>query len=175
VLALIAGIGVLSLTQPPDRVAVLIAADALPAGAVISEASFRETEVEPLEGLVRADELASVEEWTLTVPVPAGAPLTHAMLSPPPGSAPDLLAITLEPEHAIQGRLAPGDFVDIYVTNDEGAGLLASAIQVVSVEVGEGGLNGSDVALLLAVDDALALDLVAAMRLATLDLVRVSS
>jgi Flp pilus assembly protein CpaB len=174
VLALIVGVGVLSLTQPPSRVAVLVAAEALPAGAVISEASLREAEVEPLEGLVRADERATLDEWILDVPVPAGAPLTHAMLSPPSGSSPDLLAVTLEAEHAVQGRLAPGDLVDIYVTDDEGARLLASTIQVVSVEVGAGGLDGSDVAVLLAVDDTLALDLIAAMRLAVLDLVRVS-
>jgi hypothetical protein len=76
--------------------------------------------------------------------------------------------------HAVQGQLIAGDLVDIYVTDDLETRLLAASIKVISAEVDTVGLVGSDVALLLAVDDALAPRLVAAMQTAAIDLVRVT-
>lgn len=174
-LALVAGLGVLALTRPAERVAVLVAGEPLPAGIRLADATLYEADIEPLDGLLLLDEAGDVAGWTLRVPVPAGAPLTHAMLAPPEGATPDLIGLTLDRAHAVQGRLDPGDLVDIYVTDDDSTRLLAAAVQVVSAEVGTGGLSGNDVSLLLAVEDgSLAPDLVAAIHAAAIDLVLVS-
>lgn len=175
VLALIAGLGVLALTRPPQRVAVLVAAEDLPAGAIVGEAALGEADVEPLDGLLLVDDVGDIAEWTLSLSIPAGAPITHAMISPPTGSTPDLVGLTLDRAHAVQGRIVPGDLVDIYITDDEGAHLLATGIQVVLAEVGSGGLGGNAVSLLLAVRDrSLVAELVTAIHSSAIDLVLVS-
>lgn len=173
-LALIAGLVVLSLTQPPERISVLVAAEALPAGVPFESLALREEAVEPLHGLVPSDRSSDLTGWSLSVPIEKGAPLTESVLSPPPGSLPDLIAVTLEPGHAVQGRLVAGDAVDIYVTDDSGTRLLAESVAVIAAEIGSGGLAGGDVALLVAVDELLAPELVSAMRTAEIDLVRVT-
>ena len=175
-LALVAGLGVLVLTRPADRVAVLMAAEPLPAGVPLADAPLREVRAEPLDGLLLLEEADSIRDWTLAVSVPSGTPLTHAMLAPPGNAVPDLIGLTLDRANAVQGRLTPGDLVDIYITDDDGTRLLARSVQVVSAEVGTGGLSGTDVALLLAVEDrSLVPDLVEAVHAAAVDLVLVSS
>jgi hypothetical protein len=175
VLALVAGLGVLALTRPPERVAVLLAADQLPSGTRVVDAALREAQVEPLDGLLLASDLEAFSDWTFDVAVPADSPLTMAMLSPPRGITPDVVALTLERGHAVQGLLAPGDLVDIYVTNDGGTGLLASRVQVVYAEIGSSGLGASDVSLLLAIDDkSMTARLVTAIHSASMDLVLVT-
>lgn len=173
-LALIAGLTVLSLTRPPARVDVLVAAEALPAGVPLDTLAFTKASVEPITGLVQADQAPELVGWTLAVDLPEGAPLTHSILEPPPGTEPHLIAVTLEMGHAVQGQLIAGDLVDIYVTDDVETRLLAASVKVISAEVDTGALVGSDVALLLAADDALAPRLVAAMQTAAIDLVRVT-
>lgn len=172
--ALIAGLAVLSLTRPPERVSVLVAAETLPTGVPLESLSFTEATVEPIAGLILSERSPDLAGWSLAVPLQEGAPLTESVLSPPPGSIPDLIAVTLELGHAVQGQLAAGDLVDIYVTDEVGTRLLAGAVMVISAEVGTGGLGGGDVALLLAVDKALALQVVAATHTAEIDLVRVT-
>ncbi|MEX1208024.1 MAG: SAF domain-containing protein [Acidimicrobiia bacterium] len=173
-LALIAGLTVLSLTRPAARVEVLVAAEALPAGVPLDTFAFTKTSVEPIAGLVLADQAPELVGWTLAVDLSEGAPLTDSILEPPPGAEPHLIAVTLEMGHAVQGQLIAGDLVDIYVTDDLETRLLAASVKVISAEVDTVGLVGSDVALLLAVDDALAPRLVAAMQTAAIDLVRVT-
>ena len=65
-----------------------------------------------------------------------------------------------------------GDRIDIYISQAGGTELLASDVVVIAASTGAGGLGGGDTALLLAVDAALARDLVAAVHTAELDLVR---
>lgn len=173
-LALIAGLAVLSLTRPPQRVDVLVAAEALPAGLPLDPSAFTNTSVEPIAGLVLADQAPELAGWTLAVDLPQGAPLTESVLEPPPGTQPHLIAVTLDMGHAVQGQLIAGDLVDVYVTDEIETRLLAASVVVISATVGTDGLVGSDVALLLAVDDALAPRLIAAMQTAAIDLVRVA-
>jgi hypothetical protein len=173
-LALVAGLTVLSLTRPPERVTVLVAAEALPAGVPIESLAFNESVVEPIAGLVLADQAIDLTGWTLSVSLAEGAPLTESILSPPPGAVPHLIAITLERGHAVQGQLIAGDLVDIYVTDELETRLLAASVAVIAAEVGVEGFTGDEVALLLVVDDALAPQLVAAIQKAAIDLVRVT-
>jgi hypothetical protein len=173
-LALIAGLTVLSLTRPPERVDMLVAAEALPAGLPLETLAFTNASVEPIPGIVLADQAPQLVGWTLAVDLPEGAPLTESVLEPPPGAVPQLIAITLEMGHAVQGKLIAGDLVDIYVTDELETRLLAASVTVISAEVDTAGLVESDLALLLAVDDALAPQLVAAMQTAAIDLVRVT-
>jgi len=174
-LALFAGLGVMSITRPPARVSVLFAAEALPVGTPLGDLSLETRSVEPMDGLVLADQVEGIADWSLRVPLDPGAPLTAAVLEPPPGLLPDLVAVTLEPEHAVQGSLEAGDLVDIYVTDEDGTRVLARSITVIAATLGAGGLGGSDVSLLLAVDDALAPQLIAALQTASIDLVLVAA
>jgi hypothetical protein len=174
-LALLAGLGVWSLTRPPERVTVLVAAETLPAGMPLRDLALQEASVEPLSGLILAEEAAEFADWTLSVPVSGGSPLTAAVLLPPPGLIPDMIALTLEREHAVQGSLEAGDLVDVYVTDETGTRLLAESITVISAELGAEGFGGIDVALLLAVDDLLAPALIEATQTASIDLVLVAT
>jgi len=174
-LALVTGLGVLALTRPPTRVTALVAAKPLPSGSVLGDAALQEIRTEAVDGLLLAGELDALAEHTIRVPIAQGWPLTHAVLEPPAGTTSDLLALTLERGHAVQGLLVPGDRVDIFVSDDVGTRLLATAVQVVAVELGDGGIGVDDVSMLIALDDrALVPTLIGAMRTAALDLVLVS-
>jgi hypothetical protein len=83
-----------------------------------------------------------------------------------------VIALTLDPAHAVQGDLIAGDHVDIYVSQAGATEILATDVVVMAAPTGTGRLNGGDTELLLAVDSDLARELVAAMHTAELDLVR---
>jgi Flp pilus assembly protein CpaB len=92
--------------------------------------------------------------------------------------APNLLALEIDEAHAVLGRLNPGDAVDIYASASPlGAPtetrLIASSVYVVDATVSDSSVGGSQVQLLLAVNDELAATLTAAMNGGALDLVRV--
>jgi hypothetical protein len=120
----------------------------------LRDLALQEASVEPLSGLILAEEAAEFGDWTLLVPVSGGSPLTAAVLLPPPGLIPDMIAITLEREHAVQGSLEAGDLVDVYVTDETGTRLLAESITV---------------------DDLLAPALIEATQTASIDLVLVAT
>lgn len=91
-----------------------------------------------------------------------------------------MISVGVERSHAVLGRLAAGDLIDIYVTwpttlgEDPVTELLAADLFVVEVSApDEARLSGRDVSLVLAVDDALAPQIARASRSGELDLVRV--
>lgn len=170
-LALLAGGLVHSLTRPQPTVAVLVAAAPLAAGSRVADLDLTTRQVAAVAGFVPAAERDAFADHTLVAPLAAGDPLLTSLLTDRPGSRPDVVALTLDPAHAVQGDLTAGDRVDVYVSADGGTRLLAGDVAVVSVAVDDR-LGGGDVALLLAVDQDTALTLVAAMRSSDLDLVR---
>ena len=172
VLALIAAIIVMTLTRPSERVSVLVAGAPLPPGVALSDLPVDERLTEPIAGLITAEEMPGLADRVLLVPVEAGSPLLMSMLAPPGGPTSDVVAVTLEPGNAVQGDLRPGDRVDVYVSDDLGTRRIAESMTVADVAVGGGGLGGNEVAVLLAVDTALAEQIITAMHTGSIDLVR---
>jgi len=172
VLALAAALAVMTLTRPVERIPVLVAGAFLPPGIPLDDLPIEERSVEPLEGLVPADQRAELAGRSLSVPLEAGSPILWSMLAPGEAGQADALAVTLEPGNAAQGDLRPGDLVDVYVSDDEGTSRIAAGISVIDADTGGGGFGGSDVAVLLAVDAPLAQQIISAMHTGSIDLVR---
>lgn len=179
-LAALAAALVLATTRPPPTVPVLVAAADLPAGQPLTSADVSVRELASSRGLVAGDSLGELTGWSLAAPVGAGEPLLPSLLREPERlTQPSLFALAVDEEHAVLGRLAAGDLVDVIVTWDAPVGeaavteLLADDVYV--VEARRGDSTGSPaVQLLLAVDDELALRLATAVHAGEFDLVKVT-
>ena len=172
VLAVAAALAVMALTRPIERVPVLVAASPLPPGVPLDDLPLVEQSVELLEGMIRADQRAEVVDRSLTIPLAAGSPLLWSALAPGVVSPSDVLAVTLDRDAAAQGDLRPGDAVDVYLSDEQGTRRIAEAVTVIDAYEGGGGLGGTDVAVWLAVDTALAEQVIAARHGGSIDLVR---
>ncbi len=180
-LAAVAALLVLIVTQPAPTVPVLIAAENVPAGVPLDASLVQVRQVAASEGLVEGSSLGELSGWTLAAPLSAGEPLVPSLLRPPAlQENPDLFALSLPESHAVLGRLAPGDRIDIFVTWPGSIGepgiteVLAAGVYVVDARVDDGSLNPDrDVALLLAVDQDLALAIAGAVRNGDIDLMKV--
>lgn len=181
ILAAVAALGVLQLTQPPERVPVLVAGSALPAGQPLEMLDIEVRYVESADGLVAGDAIGELELWTLRVPLAEGEPLVASLIRPPElVEAPNVIALSLRVENAVLGRLVAGDAVDVYHTSDTGfdrhatTELLASSVYVVEAVMSEASIDRGNVNVLLAVDDDLAAALAAASHTGEIDLVRIA-
>ena len=178
VLAILAGALVLVITRPPASTPVIVAGGDLPAGVPLAELPVEIRHVADAGGLVVGDTLGDLAAWTLAVPLQSGEPLLSSVLRPPElVTAPGLLAMTLDESHAVLGKLAAGDRVDVYVTYsspgaDRVTELLAEDVYIVEARAGGGSVGTPQVDLLVAVDDDLAARLTAAQRSGDIDLVR---
>ena len=178
--AALAAVLVLTVTRPPERTAVLVVAQGVAAGTTIDRTMFTTRLVESDEGLVPSAHLDRYEGWTLAVPLAVGDPVLASLLMPPEiAAAPNAIALSLPPEHAVLGRIGPGDFVDVYVTDRTPMGevtteLVASEVYVVAASIADDTISGGNVEVLLAVDDDLAPVLASAARADGVDLVRVA-
>lgn len=180
-LAALAGVLVLALTRPPVLVPVLVAGADLPAGTPLSELDVSVRQVSSAVGLVEGDSVGELADWSLRVPLVAGEPLSPSLLVPPQVSdARDALALSLDRSHAVQGNLSQGDLVDVLVTRPasfEGppeTELVATAVYILDVSLGESGFDADRVDVVLAVDGDLAAELANARESGTIDLVRVT-
>ena len=105
-----------------DARPVLIAARDLPAGAVLHASDLGVAYVKVDDGVYRAalpsDMLDSLVGRQLGEPVHAEQVLARAQLDSQLGLAPDQVAITIpaKPDNAVDGRLRPGDAVQVWVT-----------------------------------------------------------
>lgn len=171
-LALVTGVGIHTVTRPQPAIPVLVAGADLPPGVPLSELTTEVRSMTPNPGLVAAADATDLADYTLAVPLTLGDPLLASVLVAPPGSRPDVAALTLDRAHAVQGDLRAGDRVDIYVSDQAGSSLLAAGVLVVSATTASGGFDDGAVALLVAVDRQLAQRLLEAMHAAELDLVR---
>jgi hypothetical protein len=180
-LAALAAVLVLLLTQPPDRIPVLVVDADAASGVALGDLDIGVQYVESADGLVQGSSLGELGSWSLSVPLAAGEPLLKSLLRPPAMAAtPNLLALSLAGEHAVLGLLSAGDLVDVYVTADHPLGeepttsLVASDIYVVTATLSENPADRGRVDVLVAVDDALAPVLAQAARTGGIDLVKVS-
>ena len=180
-LAALAGVIVLTLTQPPAVVPVLVAGSDLPAGTPLQDLDVSVRQVSSSVGHVEGDSIGELEDWTLRVPLAAGEPIAPSLLVPPQvGLSPNAFALSLDRSHAVQGDLAAGDVVDVLVTLpatfDEPpvTNLVASRVYVLEIGFGDSGFDADRVDVLLAVDSELALRIANARESGTIDLVRVS-
>ena len=172
VLALVTGLGIHAVTRPPATVGVLVAAEDLAPGIPLSQLSTEIREFPEYPGLLTGVAAESLGDHVLSTRLAAGDPLLASLLIPRRGTRPDIAAITLSLEHAVQGDLAAGDLVDIYVTTTEATSLLAEDVLIVSAVSTGDGFGSGEVALLVAVDPRLASLLLEAANGSALDLVR---
>lgn len=178
-LAAVSVLLVLWMTRPVPTVPVLVADSDLPAGTPLSELDLSVRHTADPDGLVVGDEPGELSDWVLVAPLTAGEPLLPSLLrAPEVQAAPDLLALELDRSHAVLGRIDPGDRIDIYASTSRPGEpaetrLIAASVFVVDTAISESAVNGDQIELLLAVDDALAASLTAAMNGSDLDLVRV--
>ncbi len=178
-LAAAAALLVLWMTRPIATVPVLVAGSDLPAGTPLSKLDLTVKNTTDADGLVVGDEPGELSDWVLVAPIASGEPILPSLLrAPEVQAAPDLLALELDRAHAVLGRIDPGDRVDIYASTSRPGEptetrLVASSVFVVDATASDSTVNGDQIQLLLAVDDALAATLTAAMNGSDLDLVRV--
>jgi hypothetical protein len=180
-LAALAAVLVLVLTQPADRIPVLVVGEDAASGVALSDLDIGVHYVDSADGLVQGSSLGDLESWSLSVPLAAGEPLLKSLLRPPAMSTmPNVLALSLAGEHAVLGQLSAGDLVDVYVTSDHLLGeipetsLVASDIYLVAATMSDNPADRGRVDVLVAVDDGLAPILAKAARSGGIDLVKVS-
>lgn len=178
-LAASAALLVLIITRPTPTVSVLVAGSDLPAGKALAELDIAVREVTQAEGLVEGDSVGDLATWTLRVPIAKGEPLLPSMLQPAELlQAPNLISLEIEASHAVLGRVAAGDRIDLYQTTSASLGgetatkLIASDLYVVEARTGGSSVGREVVELLVGVDDDLAAALAAAVRSGDLDVVR---
>ncbi|HWQ23985.1 MAG TPA: Flp pilus assembly protein CpaB [Gaiellaceae bacterium] len=113
------------------RTPVLVAARDLQSGAVLRPSDLRTAELAgdsaTMAALVAEAELDTVIGRELTAPVPAGAPLARASVTPS-GSGPPALTLVVPVLHALGGELRPGDRVTVLATFRGGSAARARAI-----------------------------------------------
>ncbi len=181
-LAGVAAFVVLGLTRPEASVGVLVAAQDIPAGAVLDAGSVTSRQMGTADGLIAGTDVGELEGWALATGVEAGEPLLASLLVDPLAALrPPSLSISIPETHAALGSVIAGDSVDIYVTwpstssEPRHTELLAAGVLVLEARPAEDAIAGRrELELLLAVDDNLAPLIAGGHRIGDLDLVRVS-
>lgn len=174
-LAAAAALLTLNLSRPAPTVGVVFANSDLPAGIPLSELDLTIRQLSSGQGMVVEADLPAVGEWLLAEPIAKNEPLVPSQLRAPERTDhPDLLALSVDPAHAVLGRLSAGDLVDIYVTwdADNATERLAEAVHVVEARTDDDGFGDAEVQMLLAVDGDLAELLTGAVHTGALDIVK---
>ncbi len=161
-------------------VPVVTAVEAVTAGAAVGAEAFAVTEVRApdalLATLVTPAELDELVGHVAVHDLEPGDPLRASDLRRP--AAPDgsrAMSLPIPAEHAVGGRLVAGDRVDVIAVRDGRAAYLVTAAPVLAVPDGDvrAGLGALQAfAVTLAVDDAEALRLAAALRTGDLEVIR---
>lgn len=147
-----------ALHREPTGQRVAVAAEPLEAGTRLRRADVRFARVagsgEVLTALVHAD-----DAWrgkVVTGRVDAGEPLTHSRLRAPAAhDGKRAMSIPVERARAVNGRLAPGDRVDVVQAVGGTASVVAADLEVLDVEADRDGAFGGargQVTVTLAVD-----------------------
>lgn len=124
------------------EVPVVVATADIPAGAALDAADFRTVpgRLDPtaMDGLLAADQLSHLDGHVAAVPIPAGAPVRRADIVE--ASSADLggrrISIPVERDHAVGGRIAPEDRIDVIRVLDGVATYLVSGARVLDVADG---------------------------------------
>lgn len=151
----------------------------LPAGATFSPTAVAVTEVRVDEHvaatLLLTEQLADVDGWVLTQPVPAGGLVPLEALRPP--SAPSSLramSLPIPADRAVAGGIERGDRIDVIEVRDDGAVYVATDLEVLAVgrpDAGPASAAGG-FTVTVAVDEATALRLARAVDSSGVHVVR---
>ena len=172
VLAAVTALVVLMVTSPPERTAIVVAGSDLPAGLSLGELDLGTRRVEDGVGLINADSVGELSEYTLRSPLAADSPIPRSLLiAPEDERGVDLVGLDLESAAAVHGRLSSGDLVDVYAVAEE-AELIAESVAVVAVEVEHTSLGLGRVRLIVAVGGDIGPRLIAASERSGIHLVR---
>lgn len=130
-----------------------------------------------LDDVVRADELADLQQLVLARVVAEGVPLRRGDLTQiRDESVPRTFGFSLPRARAVGGALVVGDRVDVLAVDAGGqhASYIATAVEVVAYDDGGSGPLGTsdDVVVTVAVDESTALSLASALERGSVSLVR---
>lgn len=183
-LVIVSVVGGIRLAAAADHtVAVVASARDLPANHTLVDGDLRVVRVNAsdgvLDGLVRENDLGSLDGRVLLFPVEANALIGRSALADAPARGPEI-TVPVTPEHALGGRIQLGDRVDVLGSFDDpatGARTQTVATDAVVVELvrGEGLFGqreGALSALTLSVTHDEALPVAFAIRNADLDVIR---
>jgi Flp pilus assembly protein CpaB len=158
VLGLVLNLAVLRGRGASERV--LVASRDLEVGTVVRPGDLRSASLRDGDGLasrlVPANRESAVRGHVITAPTRAGDPILASQLR---ARATDdgrrAMSIPVDRARAVDGRLVPGDRVDVVVAGDGVARVVAADLEVLDVDDGEHGAFGArqgQVTLTLAVD-----------------------
>jgi Flp pilus assembly protein CpaB len=139
---------------------ILVAARDLEAGVPLRASDVRaealRADADVLSRLVSARAVANARGSVLTTPLDRGTPLLAEQLRARPTlDGRRSMSIAVDRARAVNGRLAPGDRVDVVVARDGVASVVAAALEVLDVDRGDDGAFASDrrqITVTLAVD-----------------------
>lgn len=162
-----------------NAVKVAVAGDDIAAGQKVNPDSFRLTEVnagdEVLRPFLTEDEFNNVAARVAVRPIAAGTLVTESDLSGR-GTESGLrwMSVPIDPAHAAGGTLADGDRVDVIQVVDDKVQLVAVGVEVVAAgRPDEGGFGGlSQYSVTLAVDVPSMLRIAAAIHGDSIEIVR---
>lgn len=162
-------------------VQVAVAAEQLRAGQRIGATSFAYTPVHAddavLATLIHPAAAEQLVGWIVTTAVEPGDLISRRMLRAPQAAAAQrAMSIPIAANRAAGGRLSPGDVIDVVEVLDGTARYVVTGVEVLEVHQGGQGLaaaaTGGGFALSVAVDDASALRLSAAIEHGAIHIVR---
>jgi len=144
-------------TGTPEH-AYAVAADSLGPGDPVGPDAVRWVRIDLPAGVAGAafQDGAGLEGRVALAPIAEGELIQAASLSDQGGREPTAeLSIALARERAVNGRLRPGDLVDVYATTREGGtSRVAAGIRVLDVSEAGGTFDGGDLTVTLGVSDA---------------------
>lgn len=161
---LIAGVVGLVLTlgllrEGADGRRVAVAVHDIEPGAVLKRSDVRlesvSADARVIARMVPAADIVAMQGRIVTAPIAADEPLLVARLRPRAASGGRrAMSIPVERARAVNGRLVPGDRVDVVVADRGTATIVVAAAEVLDVEADDGsfGSRRGDVSVTLAVD-----------------------
>ena len=166
------------LRSDSESIRVIVAAESLPAGSVLTEGATNVVAVgDPgalADGLITADTASAIYGATLARQLAPGDPVRQSDLRP--DGTPSALrefSLELDAAQAAGGRIGSSDIVDVIATFNGRSFYVASSVEVISVVTGGSALDvGDDLIVVLAVDDQTALEIASARSIGTVAVVR---
>ena len=166
------------LRSTSDTVQVLVAADVLPAGRILTPADFDTVEIGDAGsltgGLITATGASELGGAILSRPIAAGEPIRRSDLRP--AATTDGMreySLELAASEAAGGRISSADVVDVIATIDTRSFYVASTVEVVAVTGSDSPLDvGDRLIVVLNVDDRTALELASAQAAGSVAIVR---
>ena len=141
----------------PDR-AYAMAATGLDPGDPVTADAVRFVRIDLPAGVAQAafSDAADLEGRVTVAPITAGELIQRGSLSDQrAGPAAAEVSLALDRALAVDGRLAPGDVVDVYGTTEGATRMVAGDLRIVTITVGGGSFDdGDQITVTLAVPDA---------------------